>query len=499
MTHTNHKHFFKGLFFRVYLYFAIMLSFFAVLIGIIFIKLFEINNMNSYENQLQTQAEVISERITEYVTYEDFADYPTYLGLLDQMELFDVWVVTNPTAVNPLDEEYENIKLQDVEDIKDIEGLLKTVYTGEMESVSYYSKIYQLMVMTVGAPVFNAEDQVVGAVVINSQLENQTKVVNSSEFLIIISIIVALIISFVIAILFARKLSRPISKIRSVAIKLANGEYNNKTNIDQYDEIGDLGRTIDILSDKLKNSDEERSNMEKMRLDFFANISHELRTPITVIRAYLESLVDGIMTDETKIKQSYQRMLIESKGMDRLVGDLLLLSKMENPDFQIDKEPVNLIQVFEDIIRNAHAISMDKHIRFELIKDQDACFMFGDYDRLRQLFMVVLDNAIKFSPEESVITIRITIFDKIRVSIQDQGVGMDEDELPNIFDKFYKSKLHMNKDGSGLGLLIAKNIVSKHEGSIEVNSVKGEGTCFSFVFQPFNIEEENSYCSLRDQ
>lgn len=487
MKLIKHERFTRGLFFRIYLYFAIMLSFFAVLIGLIFMKIYETYSVDSYSHQLQTQAELISERISEFVVYEDYSDYPIYIDMIDQLELYDVWVVTNPNAVNPMNKELENIDLMDIDQNSDIETLLKEVLLGKKKSISKFSQIYQVVVMTSGAPIYNSQNEVAGAVLINSQLETQDKIINSSKFIIIVSIVLALFISYIIAILFARKLSRPISKIRLAAVELVKENYDVRTNINQKDEIGDLGQTINILANRLQQSELERENMEKMKLDFFANVSHELRTPITVLRAYLESLVDKVVVDETKINQSYLRMLLECKGMERLVGDLLLLSKMENPEFEIEKEPINVIQVFDDIIRNAHAISIDKDIHFDITRDKEACFMLGDYDRLRQMFMVVIDNAIKFSENGSTLFITVSCKEKIEVSIRDEGVGMDEEEIPYIFDKFYRSKLHNNKNGSGLGLLIAKQIAKKHDGSIEVTSKKGEGSCFLFSFDQINI------------
>ena len=197
-----------------------------------------------------------------------------------------------------------------------------------------------------------------------------------------------------------------------------------------------------------------------MRMDFFANVSHELRTPITVIRAYTETLVDGVVTDEEKVRQYYERMLLECKRMERLVGDLLLLSKMQNPDFMVEKEPVNLMDIY---------------------------MVEGDYDRLRQMFLVIFDNAVKFSPENSTVHVTFSEYEKkdgarVYVSIRDEGIGISKEELPNIFEKFYKSKLRQNAKGTGLGLAIAKQIALKHGSDIKVLSEVGKGTEFVFEF-----------------
>ena len=232
----------------------------------------------------------------------------------------------------------------------------------------------------------------------------------------------------------------------------------------------------------------QRKNLDQMRLDFFANVSHELRTPITVLRAYTETLVDGVVKDQVKVSQYYDRMLSECKSMERLVGDLLLLSKMQNPDFAIEKEPVNLVQIFEDIIRSAGTIAEKKNITIKVIKDSSILLMEGDYDRLRQMFMVILDNAIKFSYENKTVHIYLSKKDKIKVSIRDEGIGIDADDIAKIFEKFYKTNLRQNASGTGLGLAIAKQIAMKHGGNIEVSSTPGEGSTFLFTFPPYEAD-----------
>jgi signal transduction histidine kinase len=353
-----------------------------------------------------------------------------------------------------------------------------------------YDEAYGVETITTAVPIKDANLEVVGAVLIISMVDDQTVVIQKSLYMIVLSSVVALGISFIIIIIFATELSMPISRMRVTALELAAGNYHIKTGIKREDELGDLAKTVDILSEKLLENDIERKKLDQMRLDFFANVSHELRTPITVIRAYTETLSDGVVTQEDLVRQYYNRMLSECKSMERLVGDLLLLSKMQNPDFVIQKEPVNLLQVFEDIIRSAGAIAQKKSIEIKVINQEPIVMILGDYDRLRQMFMVILDNAIKFSEDNKAVHINISKSDKIRVSIQDEGVGIDPADIANIFEKFYKSNLRQNASGTGLGLAIAKQIALKHDGKIEVNSTPGVGSEFIFTFPPYELIED---------
>jgi len=161
---------------------------------------------------------------------------------------------------------------------------------------------------------------------------------------------------------------------------------------------------------------------------------------------------------------------------------------MQNPDFVIQKEPVNLQQVFDDIIRSAGAIAIKKNITIEVVKDSPVSMILGDYDRLRQMFMIILDNAIKFSEENKTVHIKISNMDKIKVSIKDEGIGIEPNDIPNIFEKFYKSNLRQNASGTGLGLAIAKQIALKHDGTIEVTSTPGAGSEFLFTFPLVDME-----------
>lgn len=476
--------FFNHLFFKVYINYAFMLTMFAILIGLIFIKLYETSTMNDYRMKLEKQASSISMRMQQAINNQEEDSYLDYLAILDELddEAPDVYTLSNPNATNPMDKSMENVDLQNVELPSDCIEVIEAAFANKTAHRSGYYETFGSVCAIVGNPI-TVNGEVVGAVVLISYVEGQKEVINSSMYLIFISAIVALLISFIIATIFANGISSPILKMRKTAIDLADGNYECKTDIKRKDEIGDLARTIDILANELAESEKERQNREQMRVDFFANVSHELRTPITVIRAYAETLVDGVVTEKEKILQYYDRILLECKGMERLVGDLLILSKMQNPDFVIEKEPVNIVQIFEDLTRSLHAISLEKNITIEFIKDNPIYMMMGDYDRLRQMFLIILDNAIKFSEEYSTVHIYLSKKDKLIISIRDEGIGISQEELPSIFDKFYKSKLKQNEKGSGLGLAIAKQIALKHDGTIDVNSKLGEGTEFIFYFQ----------------
>lgn len=484
--------FYNRLYFRFLSVFGIVCSVMVIIIGIVFMEMYENDVIDEYVDQLESDAGNIAEKIEEYVMYDMSAEYTDYMVAIESVlesQMVDVWVMPYKKAENRLKARYVNVDIRYKEMSVGMKKLVKRVMAKNIISSNRgYDKIYETELIRVAAPIHDTGGNVIGVVLLNGIADGRMETIASAKRIVKISLIIAWAISFLLAILFSSQLSRPITRIRRTAGKLADGNYSAKTEVHSTGEIGELADTIDILSDRLVENEHVRDEIEQGRRDFFANVSHELRTPITVIRGYTESLADGYVTDPQKVKHTYDRMLKECRGIERLVGDLLILSKMQNPEFQIEHEPVSIVQVFEDVIKSAKKLSEGRNIDISFDSNDEYGFVMGDYDRLRQMFMVIMDNAIKFSPDNSNVDITINKKEKLYISITDYGVGIPKDVLPNIFDKFYRSKLQMNEKGSGLGLAIAKSIVSKHSGMIEVESVEGEGTTFTFILDSIELE-----------
>ncbi len=487
-TEKNGKTGHGRLFLRTYLAFGAVIVAFAVILGVIFLRLFERANIADYRKNLIEQTERTSAKCTELLKKNSPNEWVNYLISLREIRQMEVWIWTNKDASEPLwpilsvDPDNNSLATGYAEAARKAftgEVVVTTLYNDSKNNNDSKNKLL------CAVPVYGKTDEagIVGAVIMAQDVDATRGLTDIGTRVILLSIVIALAVTFVIAIPVVRAITHPISRIRSTAMTLAEGDYTAKTGLDRRDEIGELASTIDFLSDKLAENEIERQNIEQTRRDFFANVSHELRTPLTVVRAYAESLKDGVVTKPEKVQQYYDRMLEECKSMERLVGDLLTLSKMQNPDFVIEKEPVDLKQVMMDMIRAAKALADEKGIRIKYSRCDGPCIIDADYGRLKQMFLVIVDNAVKFSNEGGEVRINIERSgDNIIVSIRDDGVGISEEELPYIFEKFYKSKLRQNAKGSGLGLAIAKQICLKHNGTINVKSEVGKGTCFTFVF-----------------
>ena len=493
-----------SLFFIMFRNYALVVVTFAILTGLIFVQLYSKSAIVANQKLLLKQAESIAKRVGVFVDDDDYITYPSFLEVLEELETTDIWIISNPNSRTPMPKKYSNIDISR-ETQPEISSLFDTVFSGKADAMDVYSETYGANYIFTAVPITTAKSKdIIGAVFVNQVSESQTIVINRSFTIIIISTLIALLFSLIFAVFLARRLSRPLSVMRATALRLADEDYEAHTDINEEGELGELAGAIDSLSDRLRQADEERKSLEQMRLDFFANVSHELRTPITVVRAYSETLLDGIIEDEATKTEYYDKMLTECKSMERLVGDLLVLSKMQNPDFTLEKEPINLVQVFSDILRSGSALAQKKSVNINVNTDGDVLLMYGDYDRIRQMFMVIVDNAIKFSNDNGNVDIsvkketakeNVDFFSStfagdtyvnsgsnLLISIKDDGVGIADTELPHIFEKFYKSKLRQNAKGSGLGLAIARQIALKHNGSITVESEKGKGTEFKFKF-----------------
>lgn len=473
---------------RIYASFVFVLTITLVLTAIIFNRLYQKNYIRSYTELLTKQGKKISRRVARFRyngNLKQYEKYSIYVDELEGAEQTDVWIVSNENGADCLEEEYTNASVGDDAMTAEMNKVLQGAFAGQMTASSSYDKAYGMMILRVAVPIYAVQTkEVIGAVMMVSMIDKQTMGLQEGKYMITLSVIISVFISLIIAIAFARYLSHPLNKIERDIYRISQGNYLPIEKKSRSRQLAAVEERLDALSAQLARAEEERNGLEQVRKDFFANVSHELRTPITVMRGYAESLSDGVIEGEDNIREIYRRILTECQGMERLVGDLFVLSKMQNPDFEIDKEPVSIIQIFSDVVRSARVMARSKRIEIRLqAPEEQPCLILGDYVRLRQMFMIILDNAVKFSHEDGVIEISVVQEQgQIQVKIKDYGVGIKEEELPYIFEKFYKSKLKQNEKGTGLGLMIARQIALRHDSDIQVESGEEQGTSFLFTF-----------------
>ncbi|NMH71645.1 HAMP domain-containing protein [Bacillus sp. RO2] len=263
------------------------------------------------------------------------------------------------------------------------------------------------------------------------------------------------------------RIVRPIKQMEKVAKDIAQGDFSKKLSITGDDEIASLGRSINKMSSNL-------DEVDRNRREFLGNVSHELRTPISYLKGYSEALEVGIIPTE-KFAETIKK---ETDRMDRLVHDLLDLAQLEGDSYPMNKEPVILAELVKEVLDRLRLKLDDKNLATEVQLDEGVVVN-GDYRRLDQVIENLLSNAIKFTANSR--TIRISLKEGKTMGvlkIEDEGIGIPEEDLPYIFERFYRvEKARTRKSGgTGLGLSIVQQIVSKHDGSISVDSQLGKGT-----------------------
>ena len=248
---------------------------------------------------------------------------------------------------------------------------------------------------------------------------------------------------------------------------------------------------VTLLEQKLHEAETSAASEKEISRNFVSAVAHELRTPVAVIRGSLEALCDGVICERSQVEDYHRQMLSESIYLQRLVTDLLEFSRLQSAGFSIVREPVNISDVVSDVCRSVKKIADEKGV--ELIRENEAPLYVvnGDYARLRQMLIVILDNAVKFTDKGGRVTVSERCEgEKLELTVTDTGCGIAPEETERIFVKFHRSMTGQNRNGTGLGLAIAKEIAERHGAEIKVKSKLGEGTSFTFCFSEKMSEEE---------
>ncbi|HPE15803.1 MAG TPA: HAMP domain-containing sensor histidine kinase [Oscillospiraceae bacterium] len=474
--------------FRLWLYFSAALLLFSLIIGAVFIVLFRDQTKKENQDDLKTRAISIAGALSEYMGGDTDSGgrgamgggtggYGAYLRLIDDIAMADVWVVDEDLNLI-MDSRMPGSAYHYTDLPADADEVVTAVFQGETTFSESFSSLLNAPTLTVGTPI-SVDGTVVGAVLLHASIEGMDEATTRGIGILGVSLLSALLLSVLLSVFLALSFTGPLGRMKRAALLLAGGDYTAKTGVRQSDEIGELAGAIDILSERLQAAKGESEKLDQLRRDFVANISHELKTPVTVIRGSLEALCDDVVTSPAQVKDYYRQMLSESLSLQRLVSDLLDLSKLQNADFRMEMQEQSLCDILRDAARSASRLAQQKQVEIRQMFDTESLAVLGDYDRLRQMFLIVLDNAVKFSPPGAAVELSLT---EKTVSIRDHGCGIAEEDLPHIFDRFYKVKSEENKSGSGLGLAIARQIADRHNVAVSVTSRLGEGTEFRFQF-----------------
>lgn len=312
---------------------------------------------------------------------------------------------------------------------------------------------------------------------VNTSLDPVDSTVDIIQEQLVIVLVVVLILSFAISYFMSNYISLPIVKMNTAAKQLAKRNFNVKfENDSNILEINELAETLNYASSELSKTDE-------LRRDLMANVSHDLKTPLTMIKAYAEMSTDLHANNKAKQKEDMNIIANEVDRLTILVNDILTLSKMQSNIESLDIEEFDLINLIDDILERYKVLKETESYTFNFNHKKKKIMIKADRKKLEQVIYNLVNNAINYTGEDNSVTINITGENDYVVEIVDTGKGIKEEDLPYIWDKYYKNnkKHKRNLVGTGLGLSIVKNILELHGFEHGVKSSVGKGTNFYFI------------------
>ncbi|HLF14698.1 MAG TPA: ATP-binding protein [Bacteroidota bacterium] len=284
----------------------------------------------------------------------------------------------------------------------------------------------------------------------------------------------------------ARRLSGPLAEMAAVAGHIRAGELDRRITVRSDDELGKLGDTLNGMIDKLNQDIAQLRKLERVRTEFLGNVSHELRTPIFAIQGMLETLIDGAVDDPEVNRDFLRRALHNTKNLSALLNDLIEISRIESGDMKMSFRYFDVGEFLRGVVSEMSPIAERRSVRISvetLHADQE---VYGDRERLKQVLVNLVDNAVKYNRESG--SVRIVVApagEGVRISVADEGIGIPSEHLGRIFERFYRVDKERSREagGTGLGLAIVKHIVEAHGSAVSVESSPGTGTVFSFTLK----------------
>lgn len=367
------------------------------------------------------------------------------------------------------------------------------VMTNSAETGEYIGKISGgEKVMAVCRAITNSDGDIVGAVRVMSSLEKIDNQISSIIFLIFLGLLVIFAIIIFSNLFFIRSIIIPVREINETTKKISQGDYSVRIEKKYNDEIGDLCDSINTMA-------EEISQTDKMKNDFISTISHELRTPLTSIKGWGETLTLGNTENVDELTRKGLEVIVKEAGrLEGFVEELLDFSRYQSGRLKLRLAKTDVFAELDETVFTFTERAMREGIEVKYSIPEVPAIANADANRLKQVFLNILDNALKYSRAPSKIFVKAQFIklegkDFISIAIADQGCGISKEDLPHVTDKFYKANVSVR--GSGIGLAVTNEIVNLHNGKLEIYSEEGTGTLVT-IYLP--VENSPSEQELQD-
>ena len=354
-----------------------------------------------------------------------------------------------------------------------IEGFDPTATGNKSYCTGAYYGLFPYDVLSVSAPI-TGNYNTYGYVLVHLPMSVIWEMSNSNLNVVYITAAILFILSLIILLVFTKTVYFPLQKITEGANEYAAGNLEYRIDLNTRDEMGYLAGTLNYMSGEL-------NKLEEYQRNFIANVSHDFRSPLTSIKGYLEAIIDGTIPPEMYEKY-LTRVISETERLTKLTQGMLTLNSLDSKGY-LSRSSFDINRVIKDTAASFEGTCGKKNINFELTFSDNIQMVYADLGKIQQVLYNLIDNAIKFSHDDSVIYIQASSkYEKIFVSVKDTGIGIPRDSIKKIWDRFYKTDLSRGKDkrGTGLGLSIVKEIIQAHGENIDVISTEGVGTEFIF-------------------
>lgn len=354
----------------------------------------------------------------------------------------------------------------------------------EVSSTHYFRHSIEDSQLAYALPVMS-NGKMQGAVIVSSPSARWTGLLSVMARTILMASLWIMLAALIAVYFISERVSAPLREMRRAVKDFADGHFDCRVVVHGNDEVAELGVAFNQMAQALENT-------EKTRSTFVANVSHDLRSPMTTISGFIDAIRDGVIPPE---KQDYYLGLIsgEVHRLSRLVSSLLDVTRIEAGERKFVMKPFDICEMGRQILISFEQQIESKRLAVEFVCDRDSMMVVADHDAIYQVFYNLCDNAVKFSQDEGVLRITLDRMgqdekgkkERIRVSVYNQGQGIAQEDLPLVFDRFYKGDKSrgLDRQGTGLGLYICKTIMSAHGEDIWVTSKEGKDCQFSFTLK----------------
>lgn len=374
------------------------------------------------------------------------------------------------------------------EEIKeDLQPYIDIVFKeGKVTTIESLNHIVEKSII-IGLPIKD-NNRVVGTIFTVKLASDFSVIVNSFYVVFFICSLLSTLVIIILIYYFTRKLIKPLLEMVNVSNSMALGNFSARAECDGYGEIKILSNSLNNLAQRLSDNDESARRLEQTRRDYIANVSHELRTPISSIRAISETLCDDLELDEDKKKRYYLIVLRESKRLQKLINDMLELSRLQSGEMAILKEVVSGKKIMTEIEEYFEVFAEDMDAEFILTEDVlNIPDFYSNESRIMQVMFILIDNGFKFTKKDGYVKVNGSWNDEIiKISIENNGDPIDSEDAEFIFERFYKGDKSHNEKGSGLGLSLAKEIMNNLGEDIYIDESREDVTSFVFTLHRYN-------------